>query len=97
VATDVPLIIVETIGDLRVSIAANLHDLSVTGLRATQLPKPLGVGRTVDLEFELPGQRRLISAQGRVVRATDDLAGIEFLDLSPQNRQLLQTFFPRRA
>ena len=97
VATDVPLTIVETIGDLRVSIAANLHDLSVTGLRATHLPKPLAVGRTLDLEFELPGLRRLISAQGRVVRGTEDLAGIEFLDLSPQHRQLLQTFLRGRA
>jgi len=96
VAVEVPLTITETIGDLRVSLPAHLGDLSLTGLRATHLAKVLAVNQVVGLAFELPGLSRVISTHGRVMRSTEDLAGIEFLNLAPEDRQLVETFLRGR-
>jgi adenylate cyclase len=97
VVVQAPLtIITEAIGDLHVSITAHLADLSVTGLRATHLPKQFAVDQLVRLGFELPGFPRVISTDGRVVRSTEELAGIKFLDLAPEDRQLVETFLQGR-
>jgi hypothetical protein len=94
-----PLTITEAIGELRVSVPASLSDLSVTGLRATELPKPLTAGQVVGLRFDLPGLPRpiTISTEGRVMRAGEDQAGIRFLDLGPENERLIDAFLKSHA
>jgi adenylate cyclase len=94
-----PLTITEAIGELRVSVPASLSDLSVTGLRATELPKPLTAGQVVGLRFDLPGLPRpiTISTEGRVMRAGEDQAGIRFLDLGPENERLIEAFLKSHA
>jgi class 3 adenylate cyclase len=97
-----PLTITEAIGELRVSVPAALSDLSVSGLRASELPKPLAPGQVVGVRFELPGldgstSPITISAEGRVMRSNDDQAGIRFLDLGPENEQLIEAFLKSHA
>jgi adenylate cyclase len=97
VAVTAPLTIVETVDDLRVSLSAQLGDLSVTGLRATDLPGPLTTGQAVEVEFTLPGLSAAISTAGQVVRSTDHDAGIAFVDLSSEGRELLESFLKNRG
>lgn len=60
-------------------------------------------GAHVTLRLELPGQHRGMTVLGRVVRTVHGglLAaagmGIRFLDLSPSQRQLIQTFVESRS
>ncbi len=97
VTLDAPLTITEAMGDLRVSVSASLSDLSVTGLRASDLPKQLPRDQVVGLHFQLPGLPRPISTEGRVMRSTDDQAGIKFLDLAPEDGALIEKFLQTKS
>ncbi len=94
VAVTAPLTVTETAGDVVVSIPASLRDLSVNGLLAVGMPKPLAAGQIVRLRFELPARPDpvVIDAEGRVMRTNGDEAGIGFLDLGPENQGLIEAF-----
>lgn len=94
-----PLTITETGGDVSVSIPAAVSDLSVTGLLASGLPKPLTTGQVVGLRLELPQRSHpiTIDTEARVTRCNEDMAGLRFLDLSPENQRLIETFLKSHA
>jgi adenylate cyclase len=96
VAVDLPLTIVETGPDLHVSVQASLSDLSPTGLRAGGSPRHFTEGEVVGLSFELPDVAEAIVTEGRVMWAAGDQAGIQFLELSPENQRRLDSFLRRR-
>ena len=94
VSVAAPLTITETAGEVSVSIPASVSDLSVTGLLAIGLPKPLTTGQVVGLHLELPQLPHpiTIDTEARVARCNEDTAGICFLNLSPENHQLIEAF-----
>jgi adenylate cyclase len=89
-----PLTITETAGDVSIAIPAAVGDLSLTGLRAIGLPKPLTVGQVVALRLELPQRLSPITmeTEGRVTRCDADEAGIRFLNLRPEDARRIETF-----
>jgi adenylate cyclase len=98
VTVTAPLTITETTGEVSVSMPAFVSDLSLTGLLAVGLPKPLTTGQVVALRLELPGPQPItIDADARVARCHEDMAGLSFLHLSPENQRSIETFLKRAA
>jgi adenylate cyclase len=86
-----------TITDAGVSVPASISDLSATGLAAKNIPRLLSKGQVVQLRLELPELPRAISMEGRVMWGEEDRAGIMFLEISADDRKLLEDFLERRA
>lgn len=91
-----PLTITDLHAEFRVSVQASLADLSLTGVRATDIPRELAVDQLVALRFELPGVPRPLTAEGRVMWSADSQAGIRFLQLPPEDEALLEDFLRAR-
>ena len=91
------LTITELSADLRVSVEAALSDLSLTGLRATEVPRRLVVNSVVELRFDLSDLSRPISVEGRVMWSTEDQAGIKFLSLDPGDERSVRRFLEGRG
>jgi adenylate cyclase len=88
VRVEVPL----TITEAEVSVPAAVSDLSLTGLAAKNVPRQLPRGQVVQLRLDLPELSRPMSAEGRVMWNEEDRAGIMFLNLPDEEKQLLETF-----
>ena len=76
-----------------------MSDLSVTGLLAIGLPKPLAAGQVVALRFELPQRPHpiTIDTEARVTRCNEDTAGLRFVDLGSENQRLIEDFLKSHA
>ena len=92
IAVALPLTITDTGPDLHISVQASLSDLSLTGLRASGAPRAFAQGEVVGLRFELPRLGQAVETEGRVMRAADGQVGIQFLDLSPADRERIAAF-----
>ena len=69
------------------------EDLSATGIRIRRLlhgPDP--VSRRIRFEFQLPGQRKVITATGRQVREGDAWVGVRFTHLTEADRMRIQNY-----
>jgi len=97
VTLGLPLTITGTSADMSVTVTASLSDLSLTGLRATEVPRKLATDQVIGLRFELPGLPRALEAEGRVMWSTDDQAGIRFLQLLPEDEDLVRRFLEGRG
>jgi adenylate cyclase len=75
--------------DARVSVVCALSNLSVTGVRASGIPRHFAVGQIVGLSFEPPGHAKPISATGEIVWSDDGRAGIKFLQLDAGDAQVI--------
>jgi adenylate cyclase len=82
VAVERPLTLTEGAGDSRLAVLCTMSDLSATGLRASDLPKPFEVGHVVGVTFEHPDRPETISASGEIVWSRDGSVGIKFLRLT---------------
>ncbi len=74
-------------------VIGQAKDLSETGLLMVTTA-PITVGAVLQIEFFLPGTRSQIKAKGKVVRASQAAdgshdAGVQFTDLSPDDRALI--------
>jgi hypothetical protein len=94
-----PLTVTETAADASISVSAAVGDLSMTGLRAIGLPKPLAVGQVVALRFDLPQLPFpfTIETEARVTRCDVDGAGIRFLNLRPEDEKRIEAFLANHS
>ncbi len=92
----VPVEASATITEGDISVPASVSNLSLNGVAAENVPKPIPQGRVVQLSLELPDVPRPISMSGRVAWSDEDRMGIAFLELSPEDRKLLENFLQTR-
>ena len=85
-----------TITEAGISVPAAVSDLSLTGVAAKHVPRQLTKGHVVQVRLELPELVRPVTIEGRVMWSEEDLAGIMFLDLSDEDRQLLEKVLETR-
>lgn len=70
-------------------------DLSSGGIRVRKIREPLLEEKEVGLQFQLPGDDRVISCAGRIIyQEGDDArdAGICFTSVSPEHQRLIDDF-----
>jgi adenylate cyclase len=100
-ATRVPierrLTLTEAKGDAPVSVVCSLSDLSLTGVRASEVPRRFDVGQVVHLTFEPPGHARPISTIGEIVWSDDGRAGIKFVQLAETDERVIGSVVNTRA
>jgi hypothetical protein len=82
--------------EAEVSVRASLTDLSLTGLAASHVPREIPGGRVVHLDLALGDLPRPLSVDGRVVWCQDHRAGFAFVDLSAEDRKMLEGFLEGR-
>ncbi len=77
--------------------AAALTDMSTGGLSVHDLPKELGVGTILPIQFELPGVPGPLKMAGKVVWTAQHRSGFAFTDISPEDRAILESFMTQQA
>jgi adenylate cyclase len=97
VVLDSPLTITDTEAEFSLSVQASIQDLSLTGLRAHEVPRRLLADRVVELSFEVPGLARAVTTGARVMWSRDDQAGFQFLHLAPDDATAIADFLRRDA
>jgi hypothetical protein len=95
VRLEAPLTITDP--DAGVSVPAFISDLSLTGVAAKNVPRPLAKGQVVQLRLELPELPRPISMEGQVMWSAEDQAGIMFLGVAAEEKQLLEHFMKSKS
>jgi len=77
------------------------RDISPEGIYLTQLLEPQTEEERVGVQFQLPGSREIIYAEGKVVR--DEEAGgaagngVHFTLITDHHRKLIRKYIARRA
>ena len=85
VALKRPLTLTEGAADSRLAVLCTMSDLSVSGLRASDLPKSFTIGQIVGVSFEHPDRPQTISASGEIVWSGDAGVGIRFVGLTAED------------
>jgi c-di-GMP-binding flagellar brake protein YcgR len=69
-------------------------DISRGGMLIHRLLEPEMAGHDVGLQFQLPGQDRIITAAGRVVYQHPQLPamGVQFTNLSERHRRMIERY-----
>ena len=86
-----------TITEADVSVPGSITDLSLTGVGAKNVTRLFPKGQVVQLLLDLPDLPRPISAEGRVIWSEEDRAGIVFLGLPAEEKEILENFLGRRG
>lgn len=84
---EVPILFLEE----EFSVYGSMKTLSKGGV-SVNTPKPLPLRREVALRFSLPDIPRTFSVRGRVVWSQREEAGIEFLDMTAEEVEVLEDF-----
>lgn len=84
-----------------VPFMARARDISPEGLYLTQLIEPQAGEERVAVQFQLPGTREIIYAEGEVVREAERGRargnGIRFTLLTEYHRRLIERYVARHA
>jgi adenylate cyclase len=84
-----------SISDGELTVAAEVSDLSRTGLAVHSIPRRLEPGEIVMLRLTLPDQGAAITIErAQVMWARKDTAGLRFLDLSAEARAAIDALTP---
>jgi hypothetical protein len=80
---------------------ARAKDISAEGIFLTQLIEPTAAEERIGVQFQLPGTRELIYAEGEIVRdASDGRAsghGVRFTLITDHHRRLIRRFISRQT
>jgi adenylate cyclase len=84
-----------TLEEQDVIVAAQLLDISRTGVAVTLPPRPIAADRLVKLTIELPGLERPLEAEGRVASQREDRIGLAFVGLRSEEAARLDEVLAR--
>ena len=84
-----------------VPFMARAKDISPTGIYLTQLLEPLADDARVGVQFQLPGTKDVIFAEGEIVRegrrGRQQGNGVRFTLITDFHRRLIERFVDRRV
>lgn len=67
-------------------------DISPAGMQLQAIQEPQSEVTHVSVQFELPGREAVINCTGRLVPREDGQTGLEFVQISPKNQQILESY-----
>lgn len=69
-------------------------NLSAGGLLVHRIHEPASEEREIGLQFQLPGDERIITCAGRIVHEHDwlDAAGVRFTSVHPEHQQIIDAY-----